>query len=195
MSFQFYCPNGHLLQANPEQVGQTCTCPTCQVEIIIPAPEGTTPPPPGQPPVSSLTVPLSTESAKPSEPAAPSFDLSKKKKKKFNFDKNKEEVPQGEKAELEIGDPQTNKILHSICPSGHILEIDRDMIGQQAMCPYCRKTFDIRLEKTVEYLNKKKKAEALADTKMARFYFQFAIIGAVLAVIFIVIMICLMIGR
>ena len=57
MPFQFYCPNGHLLQANENQIGQTCVCPHCQVEIIIPAPAGYTPASPATPPDAPTTQP------------------------------------------------------------------------------------------------------------------------------------------
>src|SRR5436190_10096813 len=38
MSFQFQCPQGHLLEGDPSQAGQTCNCPTCGMLFIIPAP-------------------------------------------------------------------------------------------------------------------------------------------------------------
>ncbi len=92
---------------------------------------------------------------------------------------------------MNIGDPDKDDRLHCLCPTGHSLEIDRKMIGQKAMCPYCQKTFVITLERTVEYINKKKHAEELEDKKMAKFWFQWAIVAIVLAVIFIVVMIVL----
>jgi rubredoxin len=38
MSFQFECPNGHLLEGTPEQAGQQCHCPTCGILFLIPEP-------------------------------------------------------------------------------------------------------------------------------------------------------------
>jgi rubredoxin len=38
MSFQFECPNGHLLEGTPDQAGQQCNCPTCGMLFIIPEP-------------------------------------------------------------------------------------------------------------------------------------------------------------
>lgn len=37
-SFQFQCPQGHLLEGDESQAGQTCTCPTCGMLFIIPSP-------------------------------------------------------------------------------------------------------------------------------------------------------------
>lgn len=92
---------------------------------------------------------------------------------------------------MDIGDPDEDERLHCLCPTGHPLDIDRNMIGQKAMCPYCQKTFVITLERTVEYINKKKRAEELEDKKTAKLLFQWAIVAIVLAVIFIVVMIAL----
>jgi hypothetical protein len=38
MAFQFQCPQGHLLEGDPSQAGQACTCPMCGVMFIIPQP-------------------------------------------------------------------------------------------------------------------------------------------------------------
>lgn len=38
MSFQFECPNGHLLEGTPDQAGQQCHCPTCGMLFLIPEP-------------------------------------------------------------------------------------------------------------------------------------------------------------
>ena len=38
MAFQFQCPQGHLLEGDESQAGQTCQCPTCGMAFIIPAP-------------------------------------------------------------------------------------------------------------------------------------------------------------
>lgn len=57
MAFQFQCPQGHLLEGDESQAGQTCLCPTCGMAFIIPAP---------------LTAPASDWSA-PQEAQGPAF--------------------------------------------------------------------------------------------------------------------------
>ena len=211
MSFQFYCPNGHLLQANENQIGQSCVCPHCQIEIIIPAPAGYTPStpatppsappntPPSQPPVSSFTG-LNSQNQGANPQAIDSLNI-QRKKKKFNFGASQAAAQEAENAALkppqkmDIGDPDRDNRLHCLCPTGHSLDIDRSMLGQKAMCPYCQKTFVITLERTVEYINKKKRAEELEEKKMAKFWFQWAIVAIVLAVIFIVVMIVLSVSN
>lgn len=204
MPFQFYCPNGHLLQANEDQIGQSCVCPHCQVEIVIPAPAGYTPSSPvtppnapvSQPPVSTFTG-FNPQNNSSSQSPQVSLNI-QRKKKKFDFGAAAQETGNaGPKPsqKMDIGDPDEDSRLHCLCPTGHPLEINRDMIGQKAMCPYCQKTFVITLERTVEYINKKKRADELEDKKMAKFWFQWAIVAIVLAVIFIVVMIVLSVSR
>jgi len=36
MAFQFYCPQGHLLQSDPAHLGQQCQCPHCGTLFVIP---------------------------------------------------------------------------------------------------------------------------------------------------------------
>lgn len=38
MSFQFQCPQGHLLEGDVSQAGQQCNCPMCGMLFIIPEP-------------------------------------------------------------------------------------------------------------------------------------------------------------
>ena len=39
MTFQFYCPNGHVLEGEPADAGQSCNCPTCGILFLIPEPQ------------------------------------------------------------------------------------------------------------------------------------------------------------
>jgi DNA-directed RNA polymerase subunit RPC12/RpoP len=56
MPFQFECPQGHLLEGEPEQAGQTINCPVCGMLFIIPAP---------------IAAPVEAKPAPPPEPAEP----------------------------------------------------------------------------------------------------------------------------
>jgi hypothetical protein len=60
MAFQFQCPQGHLLEGDESQAGQTCQCPTCGMAFIIPVP---------------LTAPAAAAwvDPGPQQPAFPSF--------------------------------------------------------------------------------------------------------------------------
>ena len=54
--FQFQCPQGHLLQGDESQAGQTINCPVCQMLFIIPAPIGAAPAPQPEPPAPQVQV-------------------------------------------------------------------------------------------------------------------------------------------
>ena len=121
MPFQFYCPNGHLLQANENQIGQTCVCPHCQVEIIIPAPAGYTPASPATPPDAPTTQPpvSAFTGFNPQGQTAPSpMNLNiQKKKKKFDFgaaSQESENAGQKPAQKMNIGDPDEDSRLHCL---------------------------------------------------------------------------------
>ncbi len=38
MTFTVYCPNGHRLRAQPQDVGKTAKCPKCRAAIVVPQP-------------------------------------------------------------------------------------------------------------------------------------------------------------
>lgn len=72
MSFQFQCPQGHLLEGQPAQAGQQINCPMCGILFIIPAPLSPGPsgpaPAPGRPPGP---YPVTPPAPAPSAPSAP----------------------------------------------------------------------------------------------------------------------------
>ena len=212
MAFQFFCPNRHLLQANENQVGQICRCPMCQTEFLIPSPTG-------QPTPTPQPIPVQPSASAPSQPAPNqtseslfSLNKSSKSNDKFNFlgaqesaaqessgfniekaESGPEEASSDEKSKagFKLSDVDNDPILHSVCPNGHILEIEREMLGERAMCPYCNTAFSITLERTVEYLEKQKREAEREDNKLAKFWSQWAIVAAVLAAIFIIFMVVL----
>jgi hypothetical protein len=75
------------------------------------------------------------------------------------------------------------RILHILCPSGHVLETPPEYLGQKAMCPFCQETFVLRTERSVEYQRKvalRQKREEQADEKVGRIWLGWAIAAAVL---------------
>ena len=45
-------------------------------------------------------------------------------------------------------------VLHVLCPSGHPLETAREMLGKTAICPLCKKQFQLKYERSVEFRRK-----------------------------------------
>jgi len=68
------------------------------------------------------------------------------------------------------------EIVHIPCPSGHELETPREMLGQEALCPYCNKQFRLRLEKSLEYLREQDEEQRREDLKLGRRWFKIAIV-------------------
>lgn len=60
MSFQFQCPQGHLLEGDESQAGQPVNCPVCQMLFLIPAP---------------VAAPAAEPEPAPSEPEPAKFDM------------------------------------------------------------------------------------------------------------------------
>ena len=76
MPFQFYCPQGHLLQGDESQMGQQSQCPLCGSMFVIPmlqAPAAPAPAPPPQPaaPEPPPKPAPPPEPEKPKEPEVP----------------------------------------------------------------------------------------------------------------------------
>lgn len=120
--FQFYCPNGHLLQGQASQMGQQSQCPMCGAMFMVPVMNGG----PAAPPTQPAAPPPQTQpepAAKKQAPAKP---------------------PEPQK-------PPEPKIFHIPCPNGHVLETPDDILGQQALCPYCNVQFELRQEDSQEH--------------------------------------------
>ncbi len=59
MTFYFHCPAGHLLQSDEAQIGTSCVCSVCGMQITFPAPsEPATAPgePPAAPPLPNIAL-------------------------------------------------------------------------------------------------------------------------------------------
>ncbi|MDO4570646.1 MAG: hypothetical protein Q4D38_09705 [Planctomycetia bacterium] len=68
MIFQFYCPQGHLLQGDTAHAGQAIACPMCGIQFIIPQP------PPSVAPVVTPVTPSVAPITTPTTPT-PQIDL------------------------------------------------------------------------------------------------------------------------
>ena len=239
MNFQFYCPQGHLLQADSASAGSIISCPICGTQFIIPAapvqpvtavvvPAVT--PPPVQPPTQSAAQPA----AQPSETAQPEEnDLNfaakgrRKSVKSANLDSLLEGAEASSSPAAEEDDPlanmtrrkaykpgpkqatfsteETKEMLSSAtkkkkkaeeldqfripCPNGHVLDVDKEMLGERVQCPVCRAVYDLKLENSLEYIKEKKEEEELEEARLGKIWIQRAIIAGILALLFIIIMI------
>jgi hypothetical protein len=172
MTFQFLCPQGHLLQGEEAHMGMQCQCPQCGVAFIIPTIERQQQTPAAQSAAPAPQIDLAPipDDDLPDRPAAVAglegLDVG--------------ELDTGELGAAAVGET----LLHIPCPNGHELEVPLDMIGQRAMCPHCQAEFRLRREKSIEYLRQQ---EAL-DRKRAEFWFKLAIVAACVVGLVLVVM-------
>ena len=161
MPFQFYCPAGHLLMGDESLGGQVCACPTCGATFVMPQAG-----PPAEPPSPWATdEPPPPPGSQPATPPPPS------------------EPPT---IQLEIEPP-----LHIRCPAGHTLETPHDMLGQEALCPFCNVRFRLRREDSAEYRQELERREEEMGVKWMRA----AIVAAVVVLGAVIFLIGMMISR
>ena len=163
MTFQFTCPNGHLLQAEPEHVGQQSQCPACGVMMLIPEP-----PPQALPfaqPASGAESSLISV-GNPTKPVdVPNIETGQDRPPKINV---------GDDAQnLSAGKPPT--LFHIRCPNGHELETPREMLDQFALCPTCNAQFQLLERDSVEYQRRKAIEDEARAAKLDRNWLNWAI--------------------
>ncbi len=225
MNFQFYCPQGHLLQADTAHAGSVIVCPICGTQFIIPAP-----PPQAVPVATPVVSPVAPVSQPAQQGNALDFTSSSsagrsggRKGNDLNAllgggsdantaeDAPEETSPfammqeQKEKEKREKAAADAKKVLtsatkappkaeelplvHIPCPKGHVLDVDKEMIGQRVQCPVCRAVYDLKLENSLEYIQEKKKAQELEEMRLGKIWIVRAIIAAILCVLFLIVMI------
>lgn len=175
MEYEFLCPGGHLLQGNETMVGQQCKCPYCDVEFLVP-------PPSGQAPADQPVF---------DEPAAPEYEEGA-----YEGEEDYEEEAEfpGIRIPGAVTDPdevpafgvsaaERAPIVHVICPNKHVLETPRDMLGEDAMCPYCEAQFRLRFEDTEEYRRELEEQRERHEQKLGRAWMNWAIAVAVVVVL------------
>lgn len=183
MAFQFLCPQGHLLQGDESLVGQQCQCPYCGSLFLVPQPVPPAAPQeaPYQPPVwepSPGVGPASTApEGFPGVRTVPDFT--------------------GATGTVEPVDPLAlpggakQFVVHILCPSGHQLETPREMLGQDAMCPYCQVQFRLRYENSLEYRQERAEALERQERKAAKLWLNWAIGIAVVVVLGVITLIAI----
>ncbi|MDO4550392.1 MAG: hypothetical protein Q4C96_03975 [Planctomycetia bacterium] len=209
MSFQFYCPNGHLLQGEESQAGMVSLCPNCQAQFIIPQPPssgaGHMPPvPPPVPPAPSLPVSDAGSAANefpfssaPNPVAAfmGTQNSETNSENPFNFGGGFQNlvVGEGEFHNLKAVAPKTAstvKFLHIPCPKGHIMEVPRDYLGEEVVCPQCGKEFILRYEKSLEYQKEKDLKETAEAARYAKNWLIWSIVMAICVLLAVIFLIC-----
>jgi hypothetical protein len=181
MTYQFQCPQGHLLEGEPSQAGQQCNCPTCGMLFIIPpSPEITTMP-------AAAHNPFAPAAADPLQATLPNIGPGAAPA---------EAIPNlgGPTADV-TGDPLARsdepEFLHIPCPNGHELETPFDMLEQDVLCPHCGAQFRLRMKDSVEHKRKRKDEVQRRENKAGKVWLNWAVVIGVLVLISIIGMIAM----
>jgi hypothetical protein len=221
MAFQFTCPNGHLLEAEPEHAGQQCQCPTCGMVFVIPAPPAQAAPmamPAAYDPAPMAPGPVAfAEPAQPA-PAGPAPDVAPSALGSFGDGAAPGAVNEWEAAAPDasfqvsttpsfpdVTDPSAAgrvafdptgavagpKMLHIPCPEGHVLETPPEMVGEDVICPHCGRQFRLQEKNSQEYKRKKREDQIKRDIKAGKNWLTWAVIIAAVVVIGLIVMIAM----
>jgi len=155
MTFRFLCPQGHVLQGEESQAGRQSRCPRCGSRFVIPEPVPAPPtetsagirPEVGQ---SGGGQPIGKQAAS-TPPAAPESLPVIRPEANPGSSRTSADAP----AKLDLFGTRPPQFVHICCPSGHELETPWEMLGHEAMCPFCRVQFRLRLKDSVEYEQQK----------------------------------------
>jgi len=200
MPFQFQCPQGHLLEAEPFQAGQQCVCPMCGQPFLIPSPVGSAAPgsvapgsvahgaglpgsvgveqhPGGYPQTYGQVETHGHVEPQPEPEAQPSAAA--------------DGSSSGPVLPFATQNTATLPLLHIPCPKGHELEVPRDMLNQFVECPQCQAQFTLRERDSVEFKKMHSAEMERRWEKTGQAWLQWAIIFAVLVVIGLITLIAL----
>ncbi len=181
MAFQFLCPQGHLLQGDESQTGQRCQCPYCQSEFVVP--QASRDPRPDHLPVARAeTGPQPPAGEKPADAAPEPPSVQDTLPVVYTGSKVGGD-PAEVAAQLGFATARQQGLLHIPCPKGHLLETPSDLLGQDAMCPYCQAQFRLRFEDSQECRRERDERQHRRQQKLGRAWMHWAIAIAVVVVL------------
>ncbi|NMC21349.1 MAG: hypothetical protein GYA33_13135 [Thermogutta sp.] len=207
MQFHFFCPTGHLLQADERHVGQAAVCPYCNTMLRIPPAKTASP-------AVDAAAPRTEFEDAPSEPPEASFDAAPRPEEETlpmevasdegavaalreeEAADHRRRAADAATAERRSGSAETvfgdqpplesaaegRGAVHIPCPAGHVLETPQDMLGSDAMCPFCGQVFRLELRNSLEYRQEEEQRAAREAERAARFWLRCAIAAAIVTV-------------
>ena len=196
MSFQFRCPQGHLLEGETEDVGQVVHCPVCGVPLTIPAAPYAPTAAPVTPPVPASTIPTAEVMAPPPVEAEPETETfpdvgqpphpQQEAAEDFAIETGKEKSETDDQLpDFESGNANQDE-LHIPCPNGHVLAVTRDMLDEEALCPFCDEQFELKERHSQEAIAKRELQAEKREEKQERVYLYWGIGIMVLGIISVV---------
>ena len=194
MAFQFLCPQGHLLQGEESQAGQQCKCPYCDSLFLVPQPAAADAGAAGPPTVAPPGV--DSGGYQPPIYEEPAADPQAAGEEGFPGIQTPGDFlggvgPDAGLSPSELPGAARQDILHILCPSGHQLETPWEMLGQDALCPYCQVQFRLRFEDSLEGKQERSEERDRNEQKKGRAWLHWAIAAAVVVVFGVIILILL----
>lgn len=206
MGFHFFCPSGHLLQADARHVGRAAVCPYCNTTLRIPPAKASS--------LAADTAVLGSEfeddrrrplgrdfdAVSRAEDESPLLDLASGKgvaddspgeqasDHRFESGEAATTERKSGSAETFFGDrppfqaAERQRPVHIPCPAGHVLETPQDMLGRDAMCPFCSQVFRLEFQNSLEYREEQQHRAAREAERAARFWLQWAVAAAIVTV-------------
>lgn len=150
MSFEFYCPKGHLLEGDDEQLGTQGRCPLCRVLFTFP------------------TTTLVARRKKLRHEAISSDDGT-------GADGAAVAPAAGEVPQAPF--VPERRMIQVLCPNGHVFNTLEDLLGNEAVCLKCKTRFTPSVERSVSYLRTKHRYEKQKGEVQGRFWIGMAVLG------------------
>jgi len=86
-------------------------------------------------------------------------------------------------------------VLHIPCPSGHLLETPREMLGEDAICPFCQVQFRLRYENSIEYRKQRQAERERRELERGKAWMQWSFAIAAVVVIAVILLIAASVSR
>jgi len=207
MAFHFFCPTGHILQADERHVGRAAVCPYCNTTLRIPPAKASSraadtavwraefEDDPRQPLGRGFDAAFPHEGDAPPPDVASGEGVAGAPLGEQALDRRRESQDsvaterRSGSAETFFGDrppldsaAEGRGAVHIPCPAGHILETPREMLGRDAMCPFCSQVFRLEFQNSLEYRHEQEHRAAREAERVARFWLQWAIAAAMVTV-------------
>ncbi|MEK6249263.1 MAG: hypothetical protein N2C12_13860, partial [Planctomycetales bacterium] len=157
--FEFKCPNGHILEGDKDDAGLEVECPDCSTAFVIPAPDN-------------------------DDRAGDEFNLGSRGESQFDFidNSNRDQViPDFSQEQREFNplDDNEPRIVTIPCPTGHLLQVDYESMGEEVECPDCGEAFELRYTDSVECQQENEFKQAAIEHKEGQKWLVWAVVAAV----------------
>ncbi|MEX0866811.1 MAG: hypothetical protein WD030_05595 [Pirellulales bacterium] len=195
---------GFLLSGDDAYRGRTVKCPKCKQPVAIPADDdggdyGLSPLSPEE--QAKLDAEIPPAEAPGGSASGPQLNIRTKGRRvgKVRVGKGKVRTGGGGDDLPALADGATfdptglspEALVHLPCPNGHVLEIERSLMGNWAMCPHCGEQFEMLLKNTQEHQRDQQMKEQREIARSSRQWMNYAIVAIVLVVIFLGLLIAL----